>query len=148
MHGVDVLHGLRVAEAVARGWGFWVSGQSLVVGCGSRLERMNDLTPEQRLEKHRAVRDWLGWQYRQAQKTVNDLERQIDADRQRAEKAWQERSWKVQPERAGRPAMLHRGGCSLFKTELGYLNREEALIALEEGLEACEVCRPEVDLRG
>ncbi|MFF8459105.1 DUF6233 domain-containing protein [Streptomyces albidoflavus] len=110
---------------------------------------MNDLTPEQRLEKHRAVRDWLGWQYRQAQKTVNDLERQVDADRQRAEKARRERSWKVQPERAGRPAMLHRGGCSLHKAELeSLLNREEALIALEEGLEACEVCRPEVDLRG
>lgn len=135
---------------VAGGWGFGCLGvKSLVMGCGPRLERMNDLTPEQRLEKHRAVRDWLGWQYRQAQKTVNDLERQITADRHRAEKARRERSWKVQPERAGRPAMLHRGGCSLFKTELGYLNREEAVIALEEeGLEACEVCRPEVDLRG
>lgn len=45
--------------------------------------------------------------------------------------------------------MLHRRDCNLHEAELeSLLNREDALIALEGGLEACEVCDPEADLRG
>ncbi|MFF2262012.1 DUF6233 domain-containing protein [Streptomyces albidoflavus] len=111
---------------------------------------MNDIVAlEEQLEKRRAVEKWLGWAYRQQQQRVRELEEQIDAQRRRGEKARRERSWMIQPERAGRPAVLHRGGCALHKAELeSLLTREEALIALEDGLEACEICAPESDLRG
>jgi len=43
-----------------------------------------------------------------------------------------EQSWKIQPKWSGGAAMLHRGGGSMYKSELGYINREEVGIALAE----------------
>ncbi|MGW7368006.1 DUF6233 domain-containing protein [Streptomyces sp. NPDC054841] len=40
--------------------------------------------------------------------------------------------------------MLHRGNCGLYKVQLGYLDKEHVMIALQEfpGLEMCEICAP------
>ncbi|MEU9761730.1 DUF6233 domain-containing protein [Streptomyces sp. NPDC047987] len=100
------------------------------------------------LDKNRALAEWLEYQLRQVRARIRDLERAEEQDRWRRERARIEQIWKLQPQRAGTPAMLHRGGCGLYKTELGYLNREEALIALAEpDIEPCEVCRPEAGLQ-
>lgn len=57
-----------------------------------------------------------------------------------------EQPWKIQPKRSGETAMLHRGGCSLCSTRFGFLDREDALIALTEpDIEPCEICNPHTD---
>ncbi|MER6499181.1 DUF6233 domain-containing protein [Streptomyces sp. NPDC001455] len=99
------------------------------------------------LDKNRALEQWLEYQLRQVRARIRDLERAEEQDRRRRERARIEQIWKLQPQLAGTPAMLHRGGCGLYKTELGYLNREEAIIALAEpDIEPWEVCRPETGL--
>ncbi|MFF3128863.1 DUF6233 domain-containing protein [Streptomyces sp. NPDC057908] len=58
-----------------------------------------------------------------------------------------EQSWKIQPRRSGETAMLHRGGCGLYSAQLGFINRQEALIAMNEpDIEACQICKPETGL--
>ncbi|WP_322108684.1 DUF6233 domain-containing protein [Streptomyces atratus] len=42
-----------------------------------------------------------------------------------------EQSWKIQPQRSGETALLHCGGCTVYNAAFGFLNREDALIALE-----------------
>ncbi len=106
---------------------------------------MNDLSLEDRLAKNIAVLQYLEWQVKQQHAKVRTLEAEVARDRKRRERARMEQSWKLQPQRAGRPAMLHRGGCTLYKTQIGYLARTEALLALEDeeiGLECCEICNP------
>ncbi|MER5277757.1 DUF6233 domain-containing protein [Streptomyces sp. NPDC002809] len=101
------------------------------------------------LEKNRILAEWLRWQLRQTENRIRELEIAEEQERRRRERARAEMSWKIQPQRAGRPAMLHRGGCTLSAGEHGLINREEAMIALAEpDIEACEVCRPETGLAG
>ncbi|MFJ1827432.1 DUF6233 domain-containing protein [Streptomyces sp. NPDC088178] len=99
------------------------------------------------LDKNRILAEWLEWQLRQVRNRIRELEVKEQQERRARERARAEQSWKIQPQRAGRPAMLHRGGCTLFKSELGFLNREEAMIALAEpDIEPCEVCSPQTGL--
>ncbi|MFJ2094755.1 DUF6233 domain-containing protein [Streptomyces sp. NPDC087901] len=99
------------------------------------------------LDKNRALVDWLEYQLRQAKNRVRELEVKAEQEQRARERARAEMSWKIQPQRAGTTAMLHHGGCSLYETTMGFLNREEALIALAEpDIEACEICRPETGL--
>jgi hypothetical protein len=45
---------------------------------------------------------------------------------------------------AGDEALLHRGACTLYKNDFGYISREGALIALAEtDIEACQICNPQ-----
>ncbi|MFF9654006.1 DUF6233 domain-containing protein [Streptomyces sp. NPDC014622] len=100
------------------------------------------------LDKNGALEQWLEYRLRQVRARIRDLERSEERDRRRRERACIEQVWKLQPERAGAPAMLHLGGCGLYKTELGHLDSEESLIALAEpDIEPCEVCRPDAGLR-
>ncbi|MGZ2361706.1 DUF6233 domain-containing protein [Streptomyces sp. 372A] len=101
------------------------------------------------LDKNRALVEWLDWQLNQAKRRVRELEVKAEQERRARERAYAEQRWKLQPRRGGRPAMLHRGGCSLSAGEHGLLDRAEALVALEEPeVEVCEICRPETGLLG
>ncbi|MEU2434509.1 DUF6233 domain-containing protein [Streptomyces sp. NPDC007861] len=103
------------------------------------------LSPEERLEKHRTLRDWLVYQLRQEERIVKALEKELDEQRRRQEVARIEMSWKLQPNRAQpEQPMLHRGNCGLHKTAAGYINKAEAFIAIEEfpQLEMCHICAP------
>ncbi|MFJ8856309.1 DUF6233 domain-containing protein [Streptomyces sp. NPDC102437] len=52
--------------------------------------------------------------------------------------------WKIQPQRSSSAALVHRWDCALYPVEGGFLNREEAVIAMTEpDIEACQICRPE-----
>ncbi|MFB7592371.1 DUF6233 domain-containing protein [Streptomyces sp. NPDC056169] len=102
---------------------------------------------DERLDKHRAVRDWLKWQLKETERTIRDLEHQEAEDRRRRDVARREQGWVLQASRAveGHP-MLHRGGCSLGARHgvSGLLDRDGVLAAAEEytDLEMCEVCAP------
>ncbi|MFD4862719.1 DUF6233 domain-containing protein [Streptomyces atratus] len=99
------------------------------------------------LDKNRALVDWLRYQLRQAENRVRELEVQEEQERRRKEQARAEQSWKIQPKRSGETAMLHRGGCTLYSAQLGFINRQEAIIALgEPDIEACQICNPQTGL--
>lgn len=59
-----------------------------------------------------------------------------------------EQAWKIQPQRSSSSALLHRGNCTLYKNDFGYINREDALVALAEpDIEACQICNPQTGLQ-
>ncbi|MFD5428272.1 DUF6233 domain-containing protein [Streptomyces sp. NPDC127084] len=109
---------------------------------------MPDLTAAERLLRQRALRDWLTYQLRQTEGAIRRLEAEEAEERRREEKTRTAQLWKLQPGRvSGMEPMLHRADCSLYKTQLGYLDHEHVLVALEEfpELEICSVCDPPTD---
>ena len=113
---------------------------------------MNDLSPEERLAKLRTLEEWLDWQLRQTRARIATLQAEAERDRRQRERAWREQQWKLQPSRAAgdRTSILHRGGCTMWKNEMGYISREDALLALQDEtmtVEMCGICKPETGLR-
>jgi hypothetical protein len=111
---------------------------------------MNDLSPEERLAKLRALEEWLDYQLRTTRAKIRTVEAQVERDRKAAARAWREQRWKLEPAR-DRRTVLHRGGCGIWKGETGFLERGEVLLALEDdslSVEMCGVCNPESGLRG
>ncbi|MFE3906116.1 DUF6233 domain-containing protein [Streptomyces sp. NPDC059153] len=99
------------------------------------------------LDKNRALVDWLRYQLRQAENRVRELEVKELQEQRVRERARAEQLWKIQPRRSGETAMLHHGGCGLYRAQLGFISRQEALIAMDEpDIEGCQVCRPETGL--
>ena len=99
------------------------------------------------LEKNRALADWLEFQLRQVKTRIRELEIQEEQERRRKEAARAALRWKIQPQRSNATALLHRGDCTLYPTDAGYINREEAMIALAEpDIHPCEICRPDTGL--
>lgn len=113
---------------------------------------MNDLTPAERLVKLRALEEWLDWQLGDTRRKIRQLEADQERDRKAAARAWQEARFKLEPVRGdNRRSVLHRGGCGIWKGEHGFLDRQEALLALEDesmAVEECQVCNPGPALRG
>lgn len=106
---------------------------------------MSDLSPEQRLAKLTALEEWLDWQLGDTRRKIRETERAIEEDRRRRERAHAELNFKIEPKRAGRDAKLHRGGCNLYKNEMGFINRDDAVIALTDDgtpIEPCAICNP------
>ncbi|MFF3129854.1 DUF6233 domain-containing protein [Streptomyces sp. NPDC057908] len=99
------------------------------------------------LDKNRTLEQWLVWQLRQVRNRVRELEIREQQELRARQRARAEQSWKIQPRRSGEMAVLHRGGCGLYKSELGYLTRDEAIIALAEpDIEPCQICTPQTGL--
>ncbi|MGW1817321.1 DUF6233 domain-containing protein [Streptomyces sp. NPDC002125] len=108
---------------------------------------MPDSSGISRLEKWRATREYLAWQLRCADQKVRELEAQEQQEKKRREQARAEQSWKIQPQRSSVNALLHRGNCTLYKNDFGFIIREEAVIALAEpDIEACQICNPQTGL--
>lgn len=110
---------------------------------------MNDLTPEERLAKLRALEEWLDYQLRSTRAKIRTVEAEEERGRKAAARAWAEQRWKLEPAR-NRRTVLHRGGCGIWKGETGFVTREEALLALEDeslDVQMCGVCNPEPGLR-
>jgi len=107
-------------------------------------EQDRELTP---LEKNRALAEWLEFQLRQVRGRIRELEVQEEQERRRREAAHAAQRWKIQPQRSNAQALLHRGNCTLYKNDFGFISREEAMIALAEpDIHPCEICRPETGL--
>ncbi|WP_329043518.1 DUF6233 domain-containing protein (plasmid) [Streptomyces sp. NBC_00178] len=108
---------------------------------------MTDANGISRLEKWRATRDYLAWQLRGADQKVRELEAQERQERRQRERTRAEQSWKIQPQRSSEKALLHRGSCTLYKNDFGYINRAEAALALAEpDINACQICNPQTGL--
>ncbi|GGS96552.1 DUF6233 domain-containing protein [Streptomyces violaceus] len=111
---------------------------------------MNDMSPEERLAKLKALEEWLDWQLNATRARRRTVEAEVERNRKAAQRAWQEQRWKLEPAR-DRRTVLHRGGCGIWKGETGFLERQEVLLALEDDslkVEMCGVCNPEPGLRG
>lgn len=99
------------------------------------------------LEKNRALLEWLEYQVAQVKNRVRELEIAEEQERRRREAAYAALRWKIQPQRSNASALLHRGDCSLYAVDGGFISREDALIALAEpDIEACPICRPDTGL--
>lgn len=104
----------------------------------------HDMSP---LDKNRALAEWLEYQLRRVKNRVRELEVAEEQERRRRKQAYAELRWKIQPQRSNSAALLHRGGCSLYAMDGGFITREEAMIALAEpDIEVCEICRPDTGL--
>lgn len=112
---------------------------------------MNDMPLAERLEKHRTLLAWLDYQAGLERRTVRDLERQLAEETRRLEKARQGLAFKIQPQRAGTEALLHRGDCGLFTGEFGLITGEDAIVALRDPgtpIAPCDICKPLAALNG
>ena len=99
------------------------------------------------LDKNRAVAEWLEYQLRQVKSRIRELEVAEEQERRRVELARAGMRWKIQPQRSNSAALVHRGDCSLYPADGGFISREDALIALAEpDIEACPICRPDTGL--
>jgi hypothetical protein len=110
------------------------------------------MPPEERLTKLRTLEEWLDYQLRTTRARIATLEADVERDRRQRERAYREQRWKLQPSRAAgdRTTTLHRGGCTMWQKEMGYLDRSEVLLALDDEdtiVEMCQICRPETGLR-
>ncbi|MFB6783645.1 DUF6233 domain-containing protein [Streptomyces sp. NPDC056352] len=119
-----------------------------------------------RLDKLRALEEWLDWQLRQTRGRIREIEAQ---ERQGREPRAPERQ---RSREQGRPPVekresekrrprtfpdwgitdigigtsrseVHRGDCFAAGKQLRAISREQALAALGDGIQACEVCRPD-----
>lgn len=99
------------------------------------------------LEKNRALEEWLHYQLGQVQGRIRELEAQEAAERRRRQQAYAGLHWKIQPQRSNQAALLHRGDCGTYPVQGGFIDRDDALIALSmPEVEPCPICRPETVL--
>ncbi|MCX4538405.1 DUF6233 domain-containing protein (plasmid) [Streptomyces sp. NBC_00841] len=117
-----------------------------------------------RLDKLRALQEWLDWQLRQTRGRIQQLEAQERQEEQRAQERSERGKPRVEERRRGerRPRIpdwgiddigvgtprseVHRGDCFAAGKRLRAISREQALAALADGAPPCEVCRPDTAL--
>ncbi|MCX5601641.1 DUF6233 domain-containing protein [Streptomyces phaeochromogenes] len=108
------------------------------------------MPPAERLAKLSALEQWLDWQLHDTRRKIRQLTAQVEQERRRRERAHAEQRWKLEPRRGTREAILHRGGCGQWTRQMGYLTRQEVLLALTDDelkIEPCGICRPETGLQ-
>ncbi|MGW1553457.1 DUF6233 domain-containing protein [Streptomyces sp. NPDC002346] len=124
---------------------------------------MSDPGSISRLDKLRALEEWLDWQLRQTRGRIRELEAQERQGHQQQEQRAREKRVQGKPrveERRSRTpdwgiddigvgtlqSEVHRGDCFAAGKRLRAISRGQALAALADGAPACEVCRPDTAL--
>ncbi|MDR3080461.1 MAG: hypothetical protein LBV60_05955 [Streptomyces sp.] len=110
---------------------------------------MSDLTPEERLEKHRTVAAYLEYQLRQTRREIAKLEKQVvKAERQRAVAHREQRYTLERGDTAEQLGILHRGACEAFRGD-DFFEAPQAAVLLRDRIAVpCDTCRPLLSLRG
>ncbi|WP_138897545.1 hypothetical protein [Streptomyces chryseus] len=73
------------------------------------------------------VHSWYqAYQLERTRATIRELEQYEELERRRREAARVQSSWKIEPKRAGRPALPHRGACTAYQGHAGYLSELKA----------------------
>ncbi|MFD3940048.1 DUF6233 domain-containing protein [Streptomyces sp. NPDC058611] len=99
--------------------------------------------PEARLESWRAVRAWLGWQQKLADRAISQLEGELASEAARRPPPAPP-DWKLESIRTGsgpKALRVHVGDCAMSGGKP--LGRKEARRMLAEGVEPCPYCNPE-----
>lgn len=115
-----------------------------------RIERMHDLNPHERLEKHKTVRAWLVYQLQQTEKEITKLEEQAIKWEQMQEASYRERRFTIEPARTEEGLdCIHRGNCRKQPPPVNFFLPEELLAQLgRRRVDACSLCNPLPGLRG
>ncbi|NED31138.1 DUF6233 domain-containing protein [Streptomyces sp. SID8499] len=107
---------------------------------------MNDLPPD--LPRLRTLETWLALQLDQVRQRIAAVERQ-EAERQRGLDARPPTpDWILERglNRDSPPVAVHVGGCHMAGKRTKGIDRDTALRALAEGVQACGHCRPDSEL--
>ncbi|MFD8469059.1 DUF6233 domain-containing protein [Streptomyces cyaneofuscatus] len=117
------------------------------LGDGSELGEATGRREPTPLEKNRALEEWLRYQLGQVQARIRELEAREAEERRRRQQAYAGLHWKIQPQRSNEAALLHRGDCGTYPVQSGFIDRDDALIALSmPEVEPCPICRPDTGL--
>lgn len=105
---------------------------------------MSDLSPEERLARHRAVLQWLEYQVGQELKEIAKLEAEISEKRRRKKVAYRESRFTVEYTWSDdTPDILHRGACEKYHATGDHLQAAEAALMMRERhLVTCPSCNP------
>lgn len=76
-----------------------------------------------RLDRLRVVEEYQAYQLERTRATIRELEQQEERERRRRDAARAQSSWKIEPRRAGRLALLHRGACTAYQGHAGTSTR-------------------------
>ncbi|MER6367232.1 DUF6233 domain-containing protein [Streptomyces mirabilis] len=106
---------------------------------------MHDLPPD--LPRLRTLETWLAYTLDRVRQQIAAAERR-EAERQRGEQARPpEPDWLIEQGLSGRqPVYVHVGGCPMAGKRSRGVERDRALRALAEGVDACTHCRPDTEL--
>jgi hypothetical protein len=100
---------------------------------------MNDLSPAERLARHRAVEAWLVWQLEQTRRTIHELEQSLQ----------QPAGYVVEPKQHPKhpmPALIHVADCTMVNQKALPVTEDQARIGLtkdRDNFAPCEFCAPE-----
>ncbi|MYR58286.1 hypothetical protein GTY54_19295 [Streptomyces sp. SID625] len=107
---------------------------------------MNDLPPD--LPRLRTLETWLALQLDQVRQHISAVE-QREQERQRGLDARPPApDWIIEHSIGAvrKPIAVHVGGCHMTGARTKGIDRETALRALVEGVDACPHCRPDTEL--
>lgn len=106
---------------------------------------MSDLPPD--LPRLRTLETWHVTQLDRIRAAIAAAQ-QREAEEQRKQPPPPPPDWVIQHGigQGGPPLAVHVGGCGLAGGRVKPISREQALRALADGVEACQVCRPDTEL--
>ena len=106
---------------------------------------MQDLPPD--LPRLRTLETWLNHTLDRVRQAIAAAE-QREAERQRGIAARPSKpDWLIEQSLNGRQAVyVHVGGCHMAGKRSRGVDRDQALRALAEGVDACSHCRPDTEL--
>ncbi|MFE2710657.1 DUF6233 domain-containing protein [Streptomyces mirabilis] len=106
---------------------------------------MQDLPPD--LPRLRTLETWLAHTLDRVRQQIAAVERQETEQRRGEQARPPEPDWLIEQGLSGRAAVyVHVGGCGMAGKRSRGVERDQALRALAEGVDACTHCRPDSEL--
>ncbi|MFC9460004.1 DUF6233 domain-containing protein [Streptomyces sp. NPDC056983] len=106
---------------------------------------MSDLPPD--LPRLRTLETWLAMSLERVRRTIADTERREAEQRYGQEHRPPAPDWLIEMGLGGRdPVYVHVGGCHMAGQRSRGVERDQALRAVADGIDACPHCRPDTEL--